>query len=167
MSRKRDRNSIEQNGSKLQNSDGKRRKYTGHDMELAQIYDHLSSDDKRTRIAAAMSIVKRCDTLGPNMVTTNAIGERANPSAENLALNFIELRKMYARLIRGLCSNRKSARSGFSGALTEVLRLTLDPQRLQIQDSLEEKVKEFVEMIKKYTQPEGSVSGQVSDTASQ
>ena len=135
-------------------------------MELAQIYDHLSSDDKQTRIAAAMSIVKRCNTLGPTMATFNAIGEKAKPSAENVALNVLELHKIYVRLIRGLCSNRKSARSGFSGALTEVLRLTLDPQRLQVQDSLKEKVNEFVEMIKKHTQPEGSVSGQVSDTAS-
>lgn len=165
MSRKHNREAIEQNGATLQKSDSKRRTYTGHDMELAQVYDHLTSDDKETRITAAMKIVKICDTLGQNLAATKVNGEWIVPQAESLAITFPDHRKIYVRLIRGLCSNRKSARSGFSGALIEVLRLTMDHHYSKVPNGLEEKVREFVELIEKYTQPQGSVSGQVTDTA--
>lgn len=79
----------------------RRHEYTESDAKLASLYNDLSDDVKSVRIRAAAELIR---TLS---------------DADAQALD-----KALTRLIRGLCSSRKAARSGFSVALTEVLRLT-------------------------------------------
>lgn len=71
------------------------------DAKLAALYNDLSDDVKATRLKAAADLIR---TL-------------ADADAEALD-------KSLTRLIRGLCSSRKAARSGFSVALIEILKLT-------------------------------------------
>jgi len=79
----------------------RRLEYTGTDAKLASFYNDLSDDVKSVRLKAAAELIR---TLSG-----------ADPEGLNKALT---------RLIKGLCSSRKAARSGFSVALTELLRLT-------------------------------------------
>jgi DNA polymerase phi len=71
------------------------------DAKLAALYNDLSEDVKATRLKAAADLI------------------RTLTEADQEALD-----KSLTRLIRGLCSSRKSARSGFSVALIEILKLT-------------------------------------------
>ena len=76
-------------------------------LELAHLYNDLASDEELTRIRAALELVQKCKD-------NNGLGKE--PS-------FDAARQICVRLLRGLCSHRKSARHGFYIALVEVLRL--------------------------------------------
>lgn len=79
----------------------RRIEYSDTDAQLAPLYQDLSDEVKSVRLTAAAQIVR---TLRD---TDASVLDRA-----------------LTRLIRGLCSSRKAARSGFFVALTEVFRLT-------------------------------------------
>lgn len=80
----------------------RRVEYTESDAKIASYYNDLSDDVKTIRLKAAAELIRSLTDTEPE-----------------------KLDKALTRLIRGLCSSRKAARSGFSVALTEVFRLTL------------------------------------------
>jgi hypothetical protein len=83
---------------------GKRQRvYTEEDAEFAKIYDNLAHEVTKVRIEAAKRLLAK-------------VSSSDSPDVESLA-------KVLSRLIRGLCSSRKAARSGFFMALTEVLHM--------------------------------------------
>lgn len=87
---------------------GKRpRNYTSERAGLAELYEKLASDEVNERIRAALDIVENCK---------NNNGNGKEPSYELC-------KPICIRLIRGLCSNRKSARHGFFISLVEIFRL--------------------------------------------
>ncbi|KAF2760146.1 hypothetical protein EJ05DRAFT_508718 [Pseudovirgaria hyperparasitica] len=75
--------------------------YSEADAELANLLDNLASEDSETRLKAAKDLLRLVDTKTQN---DNALIE-----------------KVLRRLTRGLGSNRKSARIGFSLVLTELV----------------------------------------------
>ncbi|GAB7351534.1 hypothetical protein MBLNU459_g2171t2 [Dothideomycetes sp. NU459] len=100
--RRRDVNADEERAVDITHPSRKRRiEYTEADAKLASLYNELSEDVKALRLKAAAELIR---TLSES--------------------DGAQIDRALTRLIRGLCSNRKSARSGFSVALTEVLRLT-------------------------------------------
>lgn len=100
--RRRDANVDEEKSADPTHPSRKRRiEYTETDAKLASFFNDLSDDVKATRLKAAAELIRTLTDAEPE-----------------------KLDKALTRLIRGLCSSRKAARSGFSVALTEVLRLT-------------------------------------------
>ncbi|KAI5293640.1 DNA-directed DNA polymerase [Ascosphaera acerosa] len=79
----------------------RRREPANVDVRLVEIYEDLANNDDKVRLKAAHELVSR-------------FTPEKKPQAE-------EVQKVLTRLFRGLCSGRKSARVGFSVALTEVL----------------------------------------------
>ena len=84
-------------------SHSKKRKREGHevDVDLAQLYDRLASEDGRIRLSAASTLLRKISR--PDATSND------------------EVATVLKRLFRGLCSSRKSARHGFAVALTELL----------------------------------------------
>lgn len=81
----------------------KPRTYSREDAEFAKIYEDLADEVGKKRFDATKILLDKL-SLDPA------------PVADVFA-------KVLRRLIRGLCSSRKAARSGFFLALTEFLRL--------------------------------------------
>ncbi|KAI5283976.1 DNA-directed DNA polymerase, partial [Ascosphaera aggregata] len=79
----------------------RRREPVNVDVKLVEIYEDLANNNDEIRLKAAHELVSRFTA-------------DKSPSDE-------EIEKVLTRLFRGLCSGRKSARVGFSVALTEVL----------------------------------------------
>ena len=100
--RRRDASAEEERPADTTHPSRKRRvEYTEADAKLASLYNDLSDDVKSVRLRAAADLIRTLSDAEPE-----------------------KLEKALTRLIKGLCSSRKAARSGFSVALTEVLRLT-------------------------------------------
>ncbi|KAI9717938.1 MAG: DNA-directed DNA polymerase [Chrysothrix sp. TS-e1954] len=89
------------------------RSYTAEDAEFAKLFDDLASDNRETRGSAIVSIVV--------LAKENPNSDDASASHDTSAFSATRQSKIVVRLVRGLCSNRKSARLGFSAALTKVL----------------------------------------------
>lgn len=101
--RRRDAQVEEEKSVDATHPSRKRRiEYTEIDAKIASYYNDLSDDVKSIRLKAAADLIRALSDAEPEKVD-----------------------KALTRLIRGLCSSRKAARSGFSVALTEVFRLTL------------------------------------------
>ncbi|KAI5274291.1 hypothetical protein E4T47_02747 [Aureobasidium subglaciale] len=100
------------------------------DAKLAALYNDLSDDVKATRLKAAADLIR---TLA-----------EADPEA---------LDKSLTRLIRGLCSSRKAARSGFSVALIEILKLTIKSPVAGTED-VDLSLPAIIDKIISITQPE-------------
>ncbi|KAI9666629.1 MAG: DNA-directed DNA polymerase [Bathelium mastoideum] len=81
----------------------KQRLYTQEDAVFAKIYQDLAHEVGDVRLDAAKTLLDK-------------LSSESAPDADVFA-------KVLKRLIRGLCSSRKAARSGFFVALTEYLRL--------------------------------------------
>lgn len=81
----------------------KHRTYTQENAAFAKIYDNLAHELGNVRLDATKLLL-----------TNLSIDPAPNPEL---------FAKILKRLIRGLCSSRKAARSGFFVALTECLRL--------------------------------------------
>ncbi|KAI9710516.1 MAG: DNA-directed DNA polymerase [Bogoriella megaspora] len=80
----------------------KQRTYTEEDAAFAKIYDDLADEIGSVRLEAVKSLLTK-------------LSSESKPTQEIFT-------KVFRRLVRGLCSGRKAARSGFFIALTEVLR---------------------------------------------
>lgn len=100
------------------------------DAKLAALYNDLSDDVKATRLKAAAELIR-------------ALAD-ADPEA---------LDKSLTRLIRGLCSSRKAARSGFSVALIEILKLTTKSPSADV-EGVDLSLPAIIERIISITQPE-------------
>lgn len=111
--------------------------YTEADKQLAKLYNDLADDVKQVRLKAAAELVR----------TVSAEAEK--------------LDGVLTRLIKGLCSSRKAARSGFSVALTEVFRLTAE-LREKTADNVDLRVAALIERVVTHTEPEVRSNSQVS-----
>ena len=122
----------------------KSRHYSEQDRKLASLYDNLADELNDVRVKAAKDLILE---LQPQKISEKG--------------NLIET--VIKRLIRGLCSGRKAARSGFFIALTELLRTLYDEDSKHSTDEIPpfDKIPELIESL---TQPEGNVAGQVSTT---
>lgn len=107
---------------------------------MAQIFEDLAHEVKDIRIKAAATLVRK---MSPD----------SSPSGDLVT-------KTLTRLIRGLCSGRKAARSGFFVALVEVLRTRYDSSQDTSSDA-KPSVNDVVGMVTDYTEPEGKAAGQV------
>jgi hypothetical protein len=116
-----------------------KRQFTDKDRQRATIFDQLADDKHGTRIQAAKKLI---DEFAPS---------------EGLEVE--KLQDVLNRLIKGLCSGRKSARAGYFMALSELLRQTATSSDLfeQVTGGLEELLK----MINQLTRPDRN-SPQVS-----
>ncbi|KAK7625651.1 DNA polymerase phi-domain-containing protein [Phyllosticta citricarpa] len=115
----------------------RRRQYTEQDAKLASIFERLADEAKDTRLAAAKELVL--------LLSDEPSADVAN--------------KVLTRLIRGLCSSRKAARSGFFVALSESLRQLYGPSRKEIPE-FEPNLHGLVKLVAELTKAEGKASGQ-------
>lgn len=100
--------------------------------------ERLADEATETRLAAAKELVL--------MLSDEPSADVAN--------------KALTRLIRGLCSPRKAARSGFFIALSETLRQLYGPSRKEIPD-FEPNLHGLIKLVAELTKTEGRASGQV------
>ncbi|KAK8206195.1 DNA polymerase phi-domain-containing protein [Phyllosticta capitalensis] len=115
----------------------RRRQYTEQDAKLASMLERLADEATETRLAAAKELVL--------MLSDEPSADVAN--------------KALTRLIRGLCSPRKAARSGFFIALSETLRQLYGPSRKEIPD-FEPNLHGLIKLVAELTKTEGRASGQ-------
>lgn len=108
------------------------------DTQLVEIYDDLANEDEEIRLKAAKAYATK---FSPNN----------NHSSEQLS-------EALRRLIRGLCSGRKAARSGFSVALTEFLIQHLGSPS-STDGSLQ--ISRVIDVLVKQTEITGKIAGQV------
>jgi len=109
------------------------------DTHLAKCFNDLSDEVKSVRIKAAAAIVRLLS-----------------------AVESSSLDRALSRLIRGLCSGRKAARSGFFIAFAEVLAVTVG-SRPQSTSDVDFSVPALVERIQSLTQTDSSATKQVSN----
>ncbi|KAB8346321.1 hypothetical protein FH972_023365 [Carpinus fangiana] len=140
MSRKRD--ASEEGDRSYPRQKKKQRVYTSSDAELAKYYEDLASELNDLRIKAATDLIK-------NVQARLEDDHRETETASALQTQ----RKIYVRLIRGLCSSRKAARMGFSIALTELFRIAL---KLASIDAIQK----AISLVEEYTQADGGASSQ-------
>jgi len=105
------------------------------DVELVNIYDELADDQEDRRLAAAHSLLSKIFKPG-------------------VAIDDDQIKATLTRLFRGLCSSRKSARLGFSVALTELLSHLPVARPGAAQDG------RILDILESQTVPEGHTSGQ-------
>lgn len=79
----------------------RRRELSSEETELIDIYEDLANENEEIRLKAAHRLLQRHAELSPESLP--------------------KTKKVVHRLFRGLSSNRKAARLGFSVALTELL----------------------------------------------
>jgi hypothetical protein len=115
-----------------QQSAKRRRTYTEDDAKLAKNYEDLANDDAKARVSAAIDLVHKCVGL-----------VKSAEDADREAFS-----KIQVRLIRGLCSNRKGARIGFSLAFTEVLHATTTDLWSGGSETVESHVETLLKLIK-------------------
>jgi DNA polymerase phi len=120
----------------------RRREQATADTQLIEIFEDLANNDPEIRLKAAQLLLGK-------------FAPENHPTQE-------QLDKTLKRLIRGLCSGRKSARLGFSVALTELLA-----QHAQhdagLSDTAAYNVPDVIKQLKELTKTAGASSGQVSD----
>ena len=118
----------------------KQRTYTQEDATFAKIYEDLAHEVGKVRLDAAKLLLTK-------------LSSDPLPDAE-------VFEKVLKRLVRGLCSSRKAARSGFFVAFTEYLRL----KKLRLPgDESESEVGRLVQRyVSEGTTAEGKASTQVS-----
>jgi hypothetical protein len=139
MSKKR---KLEASEATRETAHKKSRHYSEQDRKLAALYDSLADESSDVRIKAAENLILE---IQPQKISENG----------NLVENVLK------RLIRGLCSGRKAARSGFYITLTELLRALYCEESEYDQDKIP-RFEKIPELIEDLTQPEGNVAGQVS-----
>ncbi|KAL5120769.1 DNA-directed DNA polymerase [Pleosporales sp. CAS-2024a] len=126
------RNSIEATPVK------RRRQMNEEQIKLSKLYEDLAAESDDVRLGAAKELILK---FSP--------GNRPSASDVNLALR---------RLIKGLCSQRKAARIGFSLTLTELLREIFGQAKTSIED-LDLDVGSLIKLVQEKTKVEGNVPG--------
>ncbi|KAF1808998.1 hypothetical protein P152DRAFT_442532 [Eremomyces bilateralis CBS 781.70] len=116
-----------------------RRVYTNTDAALADIFENLSNEAAAPRLEATKELLETVQ------------------SAQWSSPELIE--KILRRLVRGLCSSRKSARLGFFPALIEVIRTVYgDPNA--VPDTFSPSLGDLLSFIESNTRTDASASGQ-------
>lgn len=136
--RRRNSNGEDETAHDTTHPSRKRRvEYGQADAKLAALYNDLSEDVKATRLKAAADLI------------------RALADADLEAID-----RSLTRLIRGLCSSRKSARSGFSVALIEIFKLTTKPSPAEA-EGVDLSLSAIIDKILSITQPEETSNNKV------
>lgn len=107
--------------------------------QRVEIYDDLANEKENIRIKAAHALLTRLSS-----------DNHAPPE---------QLVEALQRLIRGLCSNRKAARIGFSVALTELLSQRWGQHQEDRADI--PSLTELIDTLIERTEASGNISGQV------
>lgn len=151
MSQKRKNGALASEDDSTRRVKKSRRNYTEDDAQVAKIFDNLSSNDPKVRIEAAEKLFQRysrqdAETKNPSFVSNGGEIEREQD------IPFNELNQVISRLVRGLCSSRKSARHGYYIALTELCRAHGVSSNLQ---------QEILNIVKQHTVADRAASSQV------
>ncbi|KIX95770.1 uncharacterized protein Z520_08478 [Fonsecaea multimorphosa CBS 102226] len=108
------------------------------DVELVKVYEDLADEQENVRLAAAHTLLSKIYKPG---ITSHE-----------------QTKTILTRLFRGLCSSRKSARLGFSVALTELLsQLAAAPD---VSPESHVSVSAVIDLLEAQTLPEKGTSGQ-------
>lgn len=111
-------------------------------MTLLQQFDLLRDNDPQKRLTAALNIFSELDISSKPVVQIDDANDLLQHYGKDTQYTF-------SRLIKGLASNRESARLGFSAALSEMLRALPKISMSLVLDTIE-----------KATTPVGKVKGQ-------
>ena len=137
--RKRERD-VDQS-EKVDEAPAKRHRPSIQDkVKLSKLYADLAAEEDDVRLEAAKQIIV---TFSPE----------SEPAAK-------DVEEALVRLIKGLCSQRKAARVGFSLTLTELLRQIFGATEHGIQ-GLELDVASVIKMVEEKTKAKGNVPGKV------
>ena len=110
-----------------------------HATRLAEAFEDLASLDETIRLKAAHDLIGNFVAISDNEE---------------------QLDEILRRLINGLCSSRKSARLGFSVALSEALSIKL--KRSEETSSYVSDLCKLVDVIKEHTRVGSNASSQVN-----
>ncbi|CAO2654315.1 Nn.00g110480.m01.CDS01 [Neocucurbitaria sp. VM-36] len=116
----------------------RRRQINESHLKLSKLYEDLAAESDDVRLEAAKQLIVR-------------FSPENKPAAK-------EIEAALSRLIKGLCSQRKAARVGFSLTLTELLRQIYGSGKNEI-DGLELDVAAVVKIVAEKTKVEGNVPG--------
>jgi DNA polymerase phi len=120
----------------------KRRRQVNEDqLKLSKLYEDLSAESDEVRFEAAKQLIVK---FSPG----------SKPAAK-------DVENALVRLIKGLCSQRKAARVGFSLTLTELLQEIFGSKEDVIED-LDLDVTSLIKLVEEKTKVEGNVPGRVS-----
>ncbi|KAF1942493.1 hypothetical protein EJ02DRAFT_433922 [Clathrospora elynae] len=135
--RKREHESDQ--GEKVDEVPPKRRRHLNEEyLKLSKLYEDLAAESDDVRLEAAKQLIVK-------------FSPENKPVAKEVETALI-------RLIKGLCSQRKAARIGFSLTLTELLREIFGSKKDGI-EGFELDVSSIVTMVEEKTKVEGNVPG--------
>ncbi|KIW73347.1 hypothetical protein PV04_01477 [Phialophora macrospora] len=117
-------------------SDPSKKRKREVDVELVKVYNDLADEQENVRLAAAHTLLTKIYKPG---ITSDE-----------------QTKTILTRLFRGLCSSRKSARLGFSIALTELLSQLASTEHALHNVS----VSTIIEILETQSTPETGTSGQ-------
>ncbi|KAF2853792.1 hypothetical protein T440DRAFT_487096 [Plenodomus tracheiphilus IPT5] len=116
----------------------RRRRLSGDHQKLTKLYEDLAAESDDVRFDAAKQIIVK-------------FSPESKPNAKDAEIAL-------CRLIKGLCSQRKAARVGFSLTLTELLRELFKSGKNAI-DGLDLDVASIIKLVEDKTKVEGNVPG--------
>ncbi|KAH9861765.1 hypothetical protein J1614_011518 [Plenodomus biglobosus] len=116
----------------------RRRQLNGDHQKLSKLYEDLAAESDEVRFDAAKQIIVK-------------FSPESKPHAK-------DVEAALGRLIKGLCSQRKAARVGFSLTLTELLRELFSSGGNGI-DGLDLDVVSLIKLVEEKTKVEGNVPG--------
>jgi DNA polymerase phi len=119
----------------------RRRQVNEEQLKLSKLYEDLSAESDEVRFEAAKQLIVK---FSPG----------SNPAAK-------DVENALVRLIKGLCSQRKAARVGFSLTLTELLREIFGSKE-DVIENLDLDVTSLIKLVEEKTKVEGNVPGRVS-----
>lgn len=121
----------------------RRRQINEKHLKLSKLYGDLAAESDDIRLDAAKQLI-----------------EKFRPASAPLGK---DVESALQRLIKGLCSQEKAARIGFSLTLTELLREIFGQRQTPI-EGLTLNVDSLIKLIEEKTKVEGNVPGRVSIT---
>lgn len=119
----------------------RRRQLNEEHLKLSKLYEDLAADSDDARFEAAKELIGK-------------FSPQNKPAAK-------DVETALGRLIKGLCSQRKAARVGFSLTLTELLREIFGQNEARI-EGLNLDVISLIRLVEEKTKVEGNVPGRVS-----
>ncbi|KAF2625190.1 hypothetical protein BU25DRAFT_412994 [Macroventuria anomochaeta] len=133
--RKREREPVQ--AENVEEAPAKRRKQLSEEhLKLSKLYEDLAAESDEVRFEAAKQLIVK-------------FSPESKPAAK-------EVETALTRLIKGLCSQRKAARVGFSLTLTELLRQIFGSVKIA---GLDHDVASIIKMVDEKTEIEGNVPG--------
>jgi DNA polymerase phi len=122
----------------------RRRQVNEEQLKLSKLYEDLTAESDDVRFEAAKQLIVK-------------FSPESNPNGKDVQIALV-------RLIKGLCSQRKAARVGFSLTLTELLR-EIFGQKETLLEGLDLDVASLIQLVEEKTKVEGNVPGRVSSSS--